>query len=94
MGTLNNLLAAEEMVPVSIKGVDMTERTEGVSGHRQASEWEAELSLQEGLKGEIAEAVVWVLAMVQGQGLASQRRHNGWEEGGFCREDLRVFEHF
>ena len=63
-GGLDDLGAAEVVVAKGIKDVFEAKRTESVRSHRQASQWEAEFSLQEGLEGEIAQAVVWVLAMV------------------------------
>ena len=69
-GGFDNLGAAKVVVSKGIEDVLEAERTKGLRGHRQASQREAEFSLQEGLEGKIAEAVVWVLAMVQGQGLA------------------------
>ena len=63
-GGLDDLGAAEVVVSKGIKDVFEAKRTESVRSCRQASQWEAEFSLQEGLEGEIAQAVVWVLAMV------------------------------
>ena len=62
-GGLDDLGAAEVVVSKGIKDVFEAKRTESVRSHRQASQGEAEFSLQESLEGEIAQAVVWVLAM-------------------------------
>ena len=63
-GGFDNLGAAKVVVSKGVEDVFEAKKTESVRGHRQASQRKAEFSLQEGLEGEIAQAVVWVLAMV------------------------------
>ena len=89
-GSFLDGLTAKEVVSMGIHGVFLAQRAESVGGHQEACEREMELALEQGLESEVVEAVVLVLAVVECEGQAGQRGHDGGKKGSLFWVDFWV----